>query len=320
MADAGLWWPFTLIKDAEVLDGFILKRPGLIDFSFEIVFSAVDRYSPVFFASKASLYFSPGLSLNDWITLIERFSRCSALSRVIEQDWSSCVRRLSSWTVSHMSPRSQINSGLWTRSSKPLYIFLSLVDLVSSQQAFLKCCTRASRDVQTARTVRKLLATQRTSKILPMRRSCEPTSVAAFISSLSFLLDVLYRDYSFWIKVLKWLTEFTSSTASDIASSSLWFIQCHIKSFGNLEVSLVATPDFFPSMTLAPSDTNATQFSWSHSSVKPALVKQVSNACSMPSALWFSSSTSSRNMNFLNRCFNRNCHDSFVTWRRCLVN
>jgi len=46
------------------------------------------------------------------------------------------------------------------------------------------------------------------------------------------------------------------------------------KGFGNFKVNLVAAPDFFPNMTLVPSVTNATQFSRSHSSLKPALVEQ----------------------------------------------
>jgi len=50
-------------------------------------------------------------------------------------------------------------------------------------------------------------------------------------------------------------------------------------------------------MTLAPSKTNETQFFWSHSSLKPAVSKQLSRASSISSTLWLSSSTSYRNTN-----------------------
>ena len=106
---------------------------------------------------------------------------------------------------------------------------------------------------------------------------------------------VEFLQYFICIKALNRFTELTSWTASG-TSSSLWFIGSNraIQTLWECQGHLVATLDFSPDVTLAPSDTNVTQYSWSHSSVKPALVKRVSEPSTMPTALWFSCSTSSR--------------------------
>ena len=82
--------------------------PGLIDFSFAFVFSSIDRNSPVCFASKASLYFSPELSLNECITLIVRFSRCS------EESYRTRLKLLRQETQFMESVIHEVTNKFWT--------------------------------------------------------------------------------------------------------------------------------------------------------------------------------------------------------------
>jgi len=81
------------------------------------------------------------------------------------------------------------------------------------------------------------------------------------------------------------------------ANSNRWFMQCHGNIAGYFARSLVATPDFLPNVTLAPSVTNETQFFWRYSSEKPESFKHFTNCVVIHLAVWLLSSTRLRNMN-----------------------
>ena len=59
--------------------------------------------------------------------------------------------------------------------------------------------------------------------------------------------------YNLSRKALTWFICATDLTASPMANSTLWHMQCHRKRPGNLQCNCARTPEFFPTITEASS-------------------------------------------------------------------
>lgn len=73
--------------------------------------------------------------------------------------------------------------------------------------------------------------------------------------------------------IFKWFTCFISDIESSSDKCNRWFKQFPIILSGKLSNNFVATPDFLPTIVLAPSGQNAIKFAFKYSLVKPHHLK-----------------------------------------------